>query len=353
MMPAWPAAVGPGLQVLGMLAPRLTSMLPLAANLSARLTSTLTAHKNGMQHPFLAVPDGPDSSDAQLPRSGIVLHGLGQDQAYAHPLVQYRASYPEAVWSRMVAATDRGPKQFPVAIDIGVGTGRGAVELARRGFRVVGVEATPNLLARTHQSAKAQGLQLSLISARMEQQLLPPGCADLVSVMHGLHLVDTQMALHEAHRLLRPDGLLVAAWNDRDLSSTFIDELEGLLERFNPAYQRHLKQRALDHWGPVLTQGHLFRLAEYSVHPHPLHLKGATPLLDIVDCLSCVRQARHPSATRRDLHSHIVELVHRHYGKEPFDLPLETKLYLLRRNHVEGLHYPQRSNGTGMKPMFQ
>ncbi len=36
-----------------------------------------------------------------------------------------------------------------------------------------------------------------------------------VTFLHGLHLVDTPRALDEAHRLLKPHGKLVAAWNDR------------------------------------------------------------------------------------------------------------------------------------------
>jgi SAM-dependent methyltransferase len=42
-----------------------------------------------------------------------------------------------------------------------------------------------------------------------------PGPCPQVTFLHGLHLVDTPRALDEAHRLLKPRGKLVAAWNDR------------------------------------------------------------------------------------------------------------------------------------------
>ncbi len=41
------------------------------------------------------------------------------------------------------------------------------------------------------------------------------GVADLVTVMHGIHLVDYELALEECHRLLKPEGWLCLAWNDR------------------------------------------------------------------------------------------------------------------------------------------
>ncbi len=43
----------------------------------------------------------------------------------------------------------------------------------------------------------------------------PPFKYIQVTFLHGLHLVDTPRALNEAHRLLKPHGKLVAAWNDR------------------------------------------------------------------------------------------------------------------------------------------
>lgn len=43
-------------------------------------------------------------------------------------------------------------------------------------------------------------------------QILAAQSADVVTILHGLHLVPTAAALREAHRLLRPRGVLVAAW---------------------------------------------------------------------------------------------------------------------------------------------
>jgi len=49
-----------------------------------------------------------------------------------------------------------------------------------------------------------------------QEALLPRSFPPVqVTFLHGLHLVDTPRALDEAHRLLKPHGKLVAAWNDR------------------------------------------------------------------------------------------------------------------------------------------
>lgn len=54
---------------------------------------------------------------------------------------------------------------------------------------------------------------MRLLGAQHEH--LHAGCADLVTIMHGLHLLEPHAALEEVARLLRPGGFLAAAWNDR------------------------------------------------------------------------------------------------------------------------------------------
>ena len=42
-----------------------------------------------------------------------------------------------------------------------------------------------------------------------------PAPGPQVTCMHGLHLLNARQALREAHRILRPGGKLVVAWNVR------------------------------------------------------------------------------------------------------------------------------------------
>lgn len=104
--------------------------------------------------------------------------------------MQLRAQYPNEVWQKIMALFPDRINTRPVAVDIAVGAeGRGGVELARRGFHVVGVEADPQLLARTFEYAQAHCANVELITAKVEHSLLSDEAADLVTFLHGLHLV--------------------------------------------------------------------------------------------------------------------------------------------------------------------
>lgn len=251
------------------------------------------------------LPASPPQQPTAPTASGVVLHTVFDEAGRpeeTHPLLQYRAAYPEGIWTKIHQATPPST-QRPLAVDLGIGTGRGAIELAKRGFRVIGIESSSNLMASTHHSAAAAGVAVDLIPATLEVallyrfavsmadastlntppqgQLLPAHTADVVTVLHGLHLVPTAAALTEAHRLLRPQGLLVAAWNDRDQSSPFIQELETLMEGFNADYSRHNKQRDLV-WlvGPqcmsgFMCGGFMCGVMRLHVQVHTMHYAGA------------------------------------------------------------------------------
>ena len=86
-----------------------------------------------------------------------------------------------------------------------------------RKFRVTAVESNAALLAKAHTQALECGVTINSISAMNVHKKVAQhgGVADLVTVMHGIHLVDYELALEECHRLLRPEGWLCLAWNDR------------------------------------------------------------------------------------------------------------------------------------------
>lgn len=260
-----------------------------------------------------------------------IFQSLHPSQRFAHVLTELRTRYPEDMWLKIESLFPDRHAHRPATVNISIGAeGRAGVELARRGFQVVGVEGDPSLLARTFHFAEALGVPMQLITARAEGSLLHDASADLVTFMHGLHLVDTPRALAEAHRLVRPRGKLVAAWNDRDLSSPFVSDLEGVFERYNPAYCRDRKQRGIENWGKRLQEGGLFKLVDYSVHSNPLHLRNTVALLDILDCMSFVRCAVRGDA-RKAFNADVRALCAAHHDKRAFELPLQTKLYVLEK----------------------
>jgi len=204
------------------------------------------------------------------------------------------------------------------------------VELSRRGFHVIGIEATPALLARTFQYAQAHNASIELMTAKVEESILDDECSELVTFMHGLHLVNTTAALREAWRLLKPNGRLIAAWNDRDLSSDFIAELEDVVERHVPEYNRFQKQRRLEVWGERLQEGNMFKLESYAVHANPIHMPNAAALMDVLNCMSFVRNGVH-GEDRMKLNEDVRGLLQRRFDRSQFTLPLETKIFILRK----------------------
>lgn len=102
-------------------------------------------------------------------------------------------------------------------VDGGCGTGRVAIELARRGHRTVGVDRDPALLA----AARAKAPDLDWVEADLVHlgEVVPAGTADAVVLAGNVVLFTdpgTEAALVAAcARALRPGGLLVAGFQVR------------------------------------------------------------------------------------------------------------------------------------------
>jgi ubiquinone/menaquinone biosynthesis C-methylase UbiE len=117
-------------------------------------------------------------------------------------LVVGRASARLAVDLAGVASGDR-------VIDIGCGPGEAVRQAARRGATATGVDPAPVMLRIAR--AVTRGGAVHWKQGTAERVPLPDGCATVVwSLATVHHWQDVGAGLREAHRLLTPDGRLLA-----------------------------------------------------------------------------------------------------------------------------------------------
>ncbi len=122
------------------------------------------------------------------------------------------------VWrsvARLLADGKGAGRQGPV-LDLGCGTGRQALLLARSGLNVLGLDRSPAMLARARrnlarETAKRPGLRLSFLLADASCLPLPDaglGGASMTLALHEMEPGASLAVLREAARVLRPDGVL-------------------------------------------------------------------------------------------------------------------------------------------------
>ncbi len=122
--------------------------------------------------------------------------------------------------SRLGAITERlerdlvlrllGPVDGRRVLDVGTGDGTYALELARRGARVIGVDVSQTMLEAAKERAEKAGVELELTRADVRGLPFPDGHFDCVVAVTVLCFVDdAARALSEMVRVLAPGGRLV------------------------------------------------------------------------------------------------------------------------------------------------
>jgi len=124
---------------------------------------------------------------------------------------EYRRRRDDVAFYRMLAAERGGP-----VLDLGCGTGRLLIPLARDGFDVVGLDLAAPMLDRARAKGRRQARRLTgrTLLVQGDLRALPLGGPFSLAVMafHTIqHLVEDDElvgALREIRRVLRPDGWL-------------------------------------------------------------------------------------------------------------------------------------------------
>ena len=154
-----------------------------------------------------------------------------------------------------------------VCVDLGCGGGRLALELARLGATVIGVDVSDAMIQRMTAQAKNEGIDtVTGIVSPIEHLSLPDGSVDLVISNYALHhLLDADKAkvVRAAYGWLRPGGQLInsdmmlgrgATAQDRQVIAS---KIKVMAKKGIPGYWRILKNAGR----------YLFRVHERPITP--------------------------------------------------------------------------------------
>ncbi len=154
-----------------------------------------------------------------------------------------------------------------VCVDLGCGGGRLALELARQGAAVTGVDVSAAMVERMLAQATSEGLEtVTGVVTPVEQLSLPQGSVDLVISNYALHHLrdpDKAKVVRAAYDWLRPGGVLVnsdmmlgrgATAQDRQVIAS---KIKVMAKKGIPGYWRILKNAGR----------YIFRLRERPITP--------------------------------------------------------------------------------------
>lgn len=197
--------------------------------------------------------------------SGLSRHNpLGRFSGLAEVYARCRPTYPAAVIDCIMNRTTLGPRSL--LVDIGCGTGISSRLFAERGIPVLGIE--PNAEMRRRAEAEPVSAEVPVpvyVPGQAEATGLPDGVADVVLAAQAFHWFDAEKALGEFHRILKPGGLSVLMWNERDESDPFTAAYGAVVRSTPEAAAVELPRGRA---GEPLLVSPLFRDAERLVFPN-------------------------------------------------------------------------------------
>jgi SAM-dependent methyltransferase len=129
--------------------------------------------------------------------------------AAADDYQQARPDYPEALYDALIESARLGAGDR--LLEVGCGTGKATLPLARRGFRITCVELGPALAAAARQNLA--GWDVEVIESPFETVTTPTSDPfDLVFAATAWHWLDPAVRFRRAWELLQPGGHL-ALWS--------------------------------------------------------------------------------------------------------------------------------------------
>ena len=122
-----------------------------------------------------------------------------------------RPGYPEEVFDDIVSIA--GVPAGGRVLEVGCGTGKATVPLARRGYGILGIDLGENLAAVARRNL-ATFPRVEVKIGDFEKIQLPNDAFDLLVSATAWHWLDPEVAYPKAAGVLRPSGAIALLWNE-------------------------------------------------------------------------------------------------------------------------------------------
>lgn len=142
---------------------------------------------------------------------------------------------------------EKVPLERGRALVLGVGGGRDAIPLARRGFEVTGVDFVPEMVQKAQENAARQGVKIAGLVQEISELEVPPGSYDLVWLAREMYSsIPTRhrrvKMLRRIQLALRPGGYFICTyhWETEEMFSPkveFVRKIFALLTLGNLEYE--------------------------------------------------------------------------------------------------------------------
>lgn len=126
------------------------------------------------------------------------------------------------------------PENARDVLDLGAGTGKLTTRLVERGLEVFAVDPIPEMLELLSNSLP----DTPALLGTAEEIPLPDDSVDAVLVAQAWHWFDTERAVKEIARVLRPGGRLGLVWNVRDERLGWVKDLGRIIGHEDDPFTR-------------------------------------------------------------------------------------------------------------------
>ena len=174
------------------------------------------------------------------------------DYTNASKTYNKRPQYNQKTINRII--TDTKLSNNNTVCDIGAGTGYLSVKFAEKGINVTAIEPNQSMRAIGESVSKDNPLiQWKDTQAESTKELA--NSFDMISFGSSFNVVDRNLALKEALRIVKSHGYFCALWNHRDLNNPLQSEIESCIGSHIPNYSYGLRR---ENQGEFLSKSNYF-----------------------------------------------------------------------------------------------